>query len=88
MAFRWSAPEAAGVSLDAAGVNQRRRQAVSEALRKAEEQALVLRAQAGDRTGYEMLVRHNADRLYAVVLRLSASEADAEEATQEAFLRA
>ncbi len=61
---------------------------MSEALPKAEEQALVLRAQAGDRTAYEMLVRQNADRLYAVVLRFSNSEADAEEATQEAFLRA
>ncbi len=35
-----------------------------------------------------VLVRHKADRLYAVVLRFSATEADAEEATQEAFLRA
>ena len=55
---------------------------------KAEEQALVVRAKAGDRAAYEMLVRQNADRLYAVVLRFSATESDAEEATQEAFLRA
>ncbi len=46
------------------------------------------RAKAGDRAAYEALVRHNADRLYAVVLRFSATESDAEEATQEAFLRA
>ncbi len=46
------------------------------------------RAKSGDRVAYETLVRHNADRLYAVVLRFSATEADAEEATQEAFLRA
>jgi len=54
---------------------------------KSEEQALVARAKAGDRAAYEALVRHNADRLYAVVLRFSATESDAEEATQEAFLR-
>ena len=62
--------------------------AMSDSLPKAEEQALVLRSKAGDRSAYEVLVRHNADRLYAVVLRFSASQADAEEATQEAFLRA
>jgi RNA polymerase sigma-70 factor (ECF subfamily) len=49
---------------------------------------LVARAQAGDRGSFETLVRHNADRLYAVVLRFSVSDADAEEATQEAFVRA
>jgi RNA polymerase sigma-70 factor (ECF subfamily) len=61
---------------------------MSETLPKAEERALVARAKAGDRSAYEALVRHNADRLYAVVLRFSATETDAEEATQEAFLRA
>ena len=55
---------------------------------RAEEQALVAKARAGDRAAYEALVRQNADRLYAVVLRFSATESDAEEATQEAFLRA
>ena len=57
-------------------------------LSKAAEQALVSRARAGDTTAYEALVRHNAARLFAVVLRFSATEGDAEEATQEAFLRA
>jgi RNA polymerase sigma-70 factor (ECF subfamily) len=61
---------------------------MSQTLPHAEEQALVARAKAGDRSAYEALVRHNADRLYAVILRFSASESDAEEATQEAFLRA
>lgn len=61
---------------------------MSEFLSKAAEQALVARAQAGDTAAYEILVRHNADRLFAVVLRFSATEGDAEEATQEAFLRA
>ncbi len=61
---------------------------MSELLSKSEEEALVSRAKSGDGTAYEALVRHNADRLYAVVLRFSATESDAEEATQEAFLRA
>ncbi len=61
---------------------------MSDSLPKAAEQALVSRAQAGDTTAYETLARHNADRLFAVVLRFSATEGDAEEATQEAFLRA
>ncbi len=61
---------------------------MSDSLPKAAEQALVSRAQAGDTTAYETLVRHNADRLFAVVLRFSATEGDAEEATQETFLRA
>ncbi len=61
---------------------------MTESLSKVEEQALVSRAKAGDRTAYETLVRHNADRLFAVVLRFSTTESDAEEATQEAFLRA
>jgi RNA polymerase sigma-70 factor (ECF subfamily) len=61
---------------------------VSETLPEGEELALVARAKAGDRSAYEALVRYNADRLYAVVLRFSATESDAEEATQEAFLRA
>jgi len=59
-----------------------------EALPPSEEQALVVRAQAGDRGAFEALVRDNADRLYAVVLRFSVTESDAEEATQEAFVRA
>ncbi len=62
--------------------------AVSGTLAPAEEQVLVARAKSGDQRAFEALVRYNADRLYAVVLRFSATEADAEEATQEAFVRA
>ncbi len=69
-------------------VPRRRADAMSDLLSKPEEQALVARAKAGGRAAYEVLVRGNADRLYAVILRFSATEADAEEATQEAFLRA
>ena len=52
------------------------------------EDRLVARAQAGDRLAFEELVRIHADRLYAVVLRLCAGPHEAEEVTQEAFLRA
>lgn len=53
-----------------------------------EEHLLVSRAKAGDRGAFEELVRRHADRLYAVVLRFLADREAAEEATQEAFLRA
>jgi RNA polymerase sigma-70 factor (ECF subfamily) len=53
-----------------------------------DEHRLVARAQAGDRSAFEELVRIHADRLYAVVLRLCAGPHEAEEVTQEAFLRA
>jgi RNA polymerase sigma-70 factor (ECF subfamily) len=48
----------------------------------------VERAQAGDQEAFEELVRRHADRLYAVVLRFVADAEEAEEVTQEAFLRA
>ena len=52
------------------------------------EPALVKRARAGDRDAFEELVRRHADRLYAVVLRFVADGDEAQEVTQEAFLRA
>jgi RNA polymerase sigma-70 factor (ECF subfamily) len=52
------------------------------------EEALVERARTGEREAFEELVRRYADRLYAVILRFLGDRADAEEATQEAFLRA
>jgi len=54
----------------------------------AEEATLVAAAQAGDRAAFEQLVRVHADRLHAVVLRFAADADEAEEVTQEAFLRA
>jgi RNA polymerase sigma-70 factor (ECF subfamily) len=50
--------------------------------------ALVARAQGGDRTAFEELVRRHAEGLYAVVSRLVWDRHEAEEVTQEAFLRA
>jgi RNA polymerase sigma-70 factor (ECF subfamily) len=52
------------------------------------ERQLVRRAREGDRGAFDALVRLYADRLYAVVLRLCPSPHEAEEVTQEAFLRA
>ncbi len=49
---------------------------------------LVARARAGDRLAFEELVRLYADRLHAVVRRLVDDQHQAEEVTQEAFLRA
>lgn len=55
---------------------------------RASEDALISGAKQGDRAAFEELVRRYADRLYAVVLRFSGSGEAAQEATQEAFLRA
>ncbi|MGH2952076.1 MAG: RNA polymerase sigma factor [Solirubrobacterales bacterium] len=52
------------------------------------EAVLVDRAQRGDRGAFEELVRRHADRLYAVVLRFVADGEEAQEVTQDAFLRA
>ena len=52
------------------------------------EEALVERAGGGERAAFEELVRRHADRLFAVIVRYLGDRADAEEATQEAFLRA
>jgi len=53
-----------------------------------DDQQLVRDAQAGDHAAFEELVRRHAGRLHAVVRRLVDSADDAEEVTQEAFLRA
>jgi RNA polymerase sigma-70 factor (ECF subfamily) len=52
------------------------------------EAALVERARGGDRAAFEELVRRHADRLYAIVLRFVSDGDEAQEVTQEAFLRA
>ena len=49
---------------------------------------LVLRAQTGDRAAFEHLLRRHADRLYAVELRFLGDRQEAEDVTQEAFIRA
>jgi RNA polymerase sigma-70 factor (ECF subfamily) len=61
---------------------------MSPPVAKRDEAHLVARSQAGDRLAFEELVRRHADRLYAVVLRFVADADEAEEVTQETFLRA
>jgi RNA polymerase sigma-70 factor (ECF subfamily) len=53
-----------------------------------DEERLVALAKRGDHGAFEEIIRIHADRLYAVVRRLCATPHDAEEVTQEAFLRA
>ena len=51
-------------------------------------EALVLRAQDGDLTAFNSLVVRFQDPVYSLALRMLGSPAAAEDATQEAFLRA
>ncbi|MGI9098022.1 MAG: RNA polymerase sigma factor [Solirubrobacteraceae bacterium] len=53
-----------------------------------DERVLVALARAGERAAFDELVRRHADGLFAVVVRLCADGHEAEEVTQEAFLRA
>ncbi len=52
------------------------------------EPALIDRAKEGDRDAFDELVRIHADRLHAIVIRFVADADEAQEVTQEAFLRA
>jgi RNA polymerase sigma-70 factor, ECF subfamily len=73
---------------DALAPSRARRRRVRSPVAKSDEEQLVERSQAGDRLAFEELVRRHADRLYAVVLRFVADGDEAEEVTQETFLRA
>jgi RNA polymerase sigma-70 factor (ECF subfamily) len=53
-----------------------------------EDGSLVRRAQRGDRRAFDELVVRHRDRVYAVTLRLTRNQADAEDALQDTFLRA
>lgn len=48
---------------------------------------LVRRAQKGDRTAFEEIYRRNANRVYAVCLRITAHTGKAEELTQDVFVK-
>ena len=50
--------------------------------------ALVERAQAGDRSAYEALIRTRLDRLLRLALSIVGNEADARDAVQESCLKA
>jgi RNA polymerase sigma-70 factor (ECF subfamily) len=49
---------------------------------------VVARAQSGDERAFERLYRENLGRVYALCLRMTGDRTDAEELTQEAFVRA
>lgn len=53
-----------------------------------EQLAAVLLAQRGDRRAFEWLLREQYDRLYAIARRIVSDSHDAEDATQEAVVRA
>ncbi|MEM7612609.1 MAG: RNA polymerase sigma factor [Pseudomonadota bacterium] len=48
----------------------------------------VARAAAGDRRAYEQLYRQHCGHIYALCLRMTANTAEAEDATQDAFIQA
>lgn len=48
---------------------------------------LVRRAQKGDRAAFEEIYRQNAGRVYAVCLRITAHSGQAEELTQDVFVK-
>ncbi len=50
--------------------------------------ALVDRAASGDTAAFEQLYRENNGRIYALCLRMTGRPAEAEELTQQAFIRA
>ena len=52
------------------------------------DEALVRRAQRGDRAAFEWLVERHQDRLFTLAARVLGSPDDAADAVQEAFLRA
>jgi RNA polymerase sigma factor (sigma-70 family) len=53
-----------------------------------EDQALVVRARAGDRTALEELVRYHQGWIYNLALRMLSHPQDAEDATQEILIKA
>jgi len=56
--------------------------------RPADEGQLLARCRAGDTRAYRILVERYRDRAYGLALRMLHSEPDAEEVTQDAFVRA
>src|SRR5919106_4550653 len=81
----WAAWQAKG---DARARFPSSRVPVNAPVARSDEAQLVERSQAGGRHAFEEPVRRHADRLYAVVLRFVSDADEAEEVTQETFLRA
>src|SRR5262247_1027451 len=53
-----------------------------------DDRELLARAQAGDMSAFESLVGRHEDKVYGLALRMTRSEADAAEITQDTFLSA
>ena len=53
-----------------------------------DDRELLTRAQAGDMTAFEALVGRHEEKVYGLALRMTRSEADAAEITQDTFLSA
>jgi len=60
----------------------------STAFNRAEADELVERANGGDTSAFEALYSANVGRVYGLCLRMTANVGEAEELTQEAFIRA
>ena len=60
----------------------------SRSLRASEESQLVERAKAGDETAFSRLVHPYLRRIYFVALKITKNREDAEDAAQQAFLKA
>ena len=61
---------------------------VGEQQHEQEDRELLSRAQAGDADAFEALVARHRDDVFALALRITRSEADAAEITQDTFLSA
>ena len=61
---------------------------MTEEVRLDVDRELLAQAQAGDLSSFEALVEKHRDKVYGVALRMTRSEADAAEITQETFLSA
>jgi len=61
---------------------------VSQALSRVDDNVLIREAQRGNRAAFEELVRQYDQAVLRLALRLTASEADAQDIYQEAFLKA
>jgi RNA polymerase sigma-70 factor (ECF subfamily) len=60
----------------------------SKATAMTSEAALVARARGGDSRAFEALYREHVDRVYGLCLRMTGNVGEAEDCTQEAFIKA
>ncbi|MGC3959490.1 MAG: sigma-70 family RNA polymerase sigma factor [Verrucomicrobiota bacterium] len=55
---------------------------------RAEEESIIQRAQKGDLAAYDELIRRYQERIYATVYHMTSNHEDANDLTQEAFIKA